>query len=243
MEYNDYTGILAAAGRDAVANIWDIRAGKQMHKLMGHTKWIRSIRMVGDTLLTGSDDWTARMWSVSRGSCDAVLPCHAGPILCVEYSPADKGIITGSVDGLIRFWEKSENQDGGMKCIKNVTIHSAPILSINAGDHWLGIGAADNSMSLFQRPQERFGGFSTAGSKMGGWQLYRTPQKTVAVVRCVSSDLDRKRICSGGRNGLLRLWEATIRFSHRICIISKLPFWLFSGIQRRPWGIYLEIRN
>lgn len=51
--------------------------------------------MVGDTVITGSDDWTARMWSVSRGTCDAVLACHAGPILCVEYSVLDKGIITG----------------------------------------------------------------------------------------------------------------------------------------------------
>lgn len=67
--------------------------------------------------------------------------------------------------------------------MKNVTIHSSAILSINAGDHWLGIGAADNSMSLFHRPQERLGGFSGTGSKMSGWQLYRTPQKTVAVVR------------------------------------------------------------
>ena len=24
-----------------VANIWDIRAGRQMHKLLGHTKWIQ----------------------------------------------------------------------------------------------------------------------------------------------------------------------------------------------------------
>lgn len=66
--------------------------------------------------------------------------------------------------------------------MKNVTIHSAAILSINAGEHWLGIGAADNSMSLFQRPQERLGSFSNTGSKMSGWQLYRTPQKTSAVV-------------------------------------------------------------
>ncbi|XP_031404714.1 DENN domain and WD repeat-containing protein SCD1 isoform X2 [Punica granatum] len=206
MEYDDSTGILAAAGRDAVANIWDIRAGKQMHKLLGHTKWIRSIRMVGDTLITGSDDWTARVWSVSRGACDAVLACHAGPILCVEYSASDKAIITGSSDGLIRFWG---NEEGGIRCMKNVTIHSSAILSINAGEHWLGIGAADNSLSLFHRPQERMG-FSSSGSKMPGWQLYRTPQKTVAVVRCVASDLERKRICSGGRNGLLRLWDATI---------------------------------
>ncbi|KAJ6888427.1 hypothetical protein NC652_029479 [Populus alba x Populus x berolinensis] len=207
MEYDDSTGILAAAGRDAVANIWDIRAGRQMHKLLGHTKWIRSIRMVGDTLITGSDDWTARVWSVSRGTCDAVLACHAGPILCVEYSMSDRGIITGSTDGLLRFWE---NEEGGIRCVKNVTIHSAPILSINAGEHWLGIGAADNSMSLFHRPQDRLGGFSSTGSKMAGWQLYRTPQRTVAMVRCVASDLERKRICSGGRNGVLRLWEATI---------------------------------
>ncbi|XP_065615930.1 DENN domain and WD repeat-containing protein SCD1 isoform X3 [Quercus suber] len=110
MEYDDSTGILAAAGRDAVANIWDIRAGRQMHKLLGHTKWIRSIRMVEDTLITGSDDWTARTWSVSRGTCDAVLACHAGPILCVEYSPLDKGIITGSTDGLLRFWENEEGK-------------------------------------------------------------------------------------------------------------------------------------
>lgn len=207
MEYDDSTGILAAAGRDAVANIWDIRAGRQMHKLLGHSKWIRSIRMVGDTVVTGSDDWTARIWSVSRGSCDAVLACHGGPITCVEYSLLDKGIITGSTDGLLRFWE---NDEGGIKCVKNVTIHTSAILSINAGEHWLGIGAADNSMSLFNRPQERLGGLSSPGSKMGGWQLYRTPQRTNAVVRCIASDLERKRICSGGRNGILRLWEATI---------------------------------
>ncbi|KAL2342501.1 hypothetical protein Fmac_003786 [Flemingia macrophylla] len=207
MEYDDNVGLLAAAGRDVVANIWDIRASRQMHKLSGHTQWIRSIRMVGDTVITGSDDWTARIWSVSRGACDAVLACHAGPILCVEYSSLDRGIITGSTDGLLRFWE---NDDVGIRCAKNVTIHNAAILSINAGEHWLGIGAADNSLSLFHRPQERLGGFSGPGSKMAGWQLYRTPQKSVAMVRCVASDLERKRICSGGRNGLLRLWDATI---------------------------------
>uniref|UniRef100_A0A0E0JKD3 UDENN domain-containing protein n=1 Tax=Oryza punctata TaxID=4537 RepID=A0A0E0JKD3_ORYPU len=153
MEYDDSTGILAAAGRD-------------MFKLQGHTKWIRSMRMTGETIITGSDDWTARVWSLTRGTCDAVLACHAGPILCVEYSPSDKGIITG-----------------GIRCVKNLTLHSASVLSISASDHWLGIGAADNSMSLFHRPQERFGGFSNTGSKVAGWQLYRTPQRTAAMHR------------------------------------------------------------
>ncbi|KAG0459499.1 hypothetical protein HPP92_022627 [Vanilla planifolia] len=195
MEYDDSTGILAAAGRDIAANVWDIRAGRQMHRLLGHTKWIRSMRMFGDIILTGSDDWTARLWSASRGH---VVDNWVG--LCFR-SPTKS-----SSDGLVKFWENEE----GVRCVKNFTTHSGSILSINAGEHWLGIGAADNSMTLFHRPQERLGGFSTAGTKLAGWQLYRTPQKSVAVVRCVASDLDRKRICSGGRNGHLRLWDATI---------------------------------
>ncbi|XP_057519264.1 DENN domain and WD repeat-containing protein SCD1-like [Amaranthus tricolor] len=196
MEYDDTNGILAAAGRDSVVHIWDIRGGKHIHKLIGHTKWVRSIRMVGDIVITGSDDWTARVWSVSRGACDAVLASHGGSVLSVEYSALDGGIITGSDDGSVKFWENSAYD---IKCAKDVNLHSS-ILSINAGLNWLGIGAADNSMFLFHQPQDR----------SSGWQLYRTQQFSATMVRCVASDLDRKRICSGGRDGRLRLWDATI---------------------------------
>lgn len=208
MEYDDNTGILAAGGRDAIGNIWDIRAGRQMQKLLGHTKWIRSLRMVGDTIITGSDDWTARVWSVSDGHCDAVLACHAGPITSVEYCASDKGIITGSEDGMVRLWESEE---GLRQCVKTVSIHSSAILSIKAGDQWLAIGAADNSMSLFHRLEQRPGVLVGRGDRMAGWQLYRTPQRSAAVVRCVASDIDRGRICSGGRNGILRLWEPMVQ--------------------------------
>lgn len=39
-------------------------------------------------------------------------------------------------------------------------------------------------------------------------------------VRCIASDLERKRICSGGRNGLLRLWDATINIWAWICMFT-----------------------
>lgn len=83
---------------------------------------------------------------------------------------------------LLYFKVLSVSYAGGIKCVKNFALHSASILSISAGENWLGIGAADNSMSLFHRPQERLSGFASPGSKMAGWQLYRTPQKTVAMV-------------------------------------------------------------
>lgn len=205
MDYDHNTKVLAAAGMDGVGNVWDTRAGKQRHKLLGHTKWIRCLRMVGDTIVTGSDDWTARVWSISSGVCDAVLSCHAGAVTSVEYCSADRGIVTGSADGMVRIWESDE---GTLRCTKNVGIHSASILSVRAGERWLAIGAADNSMSLFQRQEQRSG--TQPSNRTAGWQLYRTPQRTAAVVRCVSSDPERGRICTGARNGLLRLWDAAV---------------------------------
>lgn len=206
MDYDYETKVLAAAGMDGICSVWDTQASKQRHKLLGHTKWIRCLRMAGDIVVTGSDDWTVRVWSLSTGACDSVLTCHAAAITSVEYCAADKGIVTGSADGMVRMWERDE---GTLRCTKNVGIHSASILSLRAGEKWLAIGAADNSMSLFQRPEQRVG-LQASSNRSAGWQLFRTPQRTAAVVRCISSDPEKGRICSGARNGLLRLWDAAI---------------------------------
>jgi hypothetical protein len=71
---------------------------------------------------------------------------------------------------------------GLRQCVKTVSIHSSAILSIKAGDQWLAIGAADNSMSLFHRLEQRPGVLVGRGDRMAGWQLYRTPQRSAAVV-------------------------------------------------------------
>ncbi|MCO5590562.1 hypothetical protein L7F22_044533 [Adiantum nelumboides] len=203
LDYDYDTRVLAAAGMDGVCNIWDTQATKQRHKLLGHSKWIRCLRMAGDTVVTGSDDWTVRVWSLSTGICDSVLTCHCGAITSVEYCAADKGIVTGSAEGIVRIWERDE---GTLRCTKNVGIHSASVLSLRIGERWLAIGAADNSMSLFQRSEQKAGG----GNRAAGWQLFRTPQRMATVVRCVASDPEKGRICSGARNGLVRLWDAAI---------------------------------
>ncbi|KAG0581684.1 hypothetical protein KC19_4G271700 [Ceratodon purpureus] len=205
MDYDDNTGMLAAAGVDGVGNVWDVRAGKQMHKLIGHSSWIRSLRMVENTIVTGSDDWTARVWSVSSGACETVLACHSGAVTNVEYCPADKGIVTGSADGLVRIWEQGEGNS--LRCVSNLEgVHAGGILSIKAGDRWLAVGASDNTMSLFHRPERQ------GGSRLPPWKLLRTPPRSAAVVRCVASDVERGRICSGARNGLLRLWEPVVGY-------------------------------
>lgn len=55
----------------------------------------RTVRIVGDAVLTGSDDWTARVWTLNDGECEATIICHAAPVTCIEYVTASRGIITG----------------------------------------------------------------------------------------------------------------------------------------------------
>ncbi|KAH7296012.1 hypothetical protein KP509_26G003900 [Ceratopteris richardii] len=107
---------------------------------------------------------------------------------------------------MVRMWERDE---GTLRCTKNVAIHSASILSMRAANKWLAIGAADNSMSLFQRSNQKVDA-SGNRNRVDSWKLFRTPEKTAAMVRCVASDPERGRICSGARNGLVRLWDAAI---------------------------------
>ena len=54
-----------------------------------------SMRVAGDVVLTGSDDWTARLWTLNDGECEATVACHAGPVTAVDYVTACRGFITG----------------------------------------------------------------------------------------------------------------------------------------------------
>jgi hypothetical protein len=96
---------------------------------------------------------------------------------------------------------------GGLSCVSSLEgVHLGTVLSIKAGERLLAVGAADNSMSLFHRSEQLQAG------RVPPWKLLRTPPRAAAVVRCVAPDVERGRICSGARNGLLRLWEPVLDY-------------------------------
>ena len=65
-----------------------------------------------------------------------------------------------------------------LRCISSLEgVHAGGILSIKAGDRWLAVGASDNSMSLFHRPERQ------GQSRLPPWKLLRTPPRSAAVVR------------------------------------------------------------
>jgi WD40 repeat protein len=65
----------------------------------------RAVRLSNDTLVTGSDDWTACVWGAASGLCGSVLACHSGGVTSVDFTPGGDGILTGeNVQGALFLW-------------------------------------------------------------------------------------------------------------------------------------------
>jgi WD40 repeat protein len=59
----------------------------------------------GATIVTASQDGTARVWDTSSGQTLAELIGHTGPLLGATFTPDGKQVITSSRDHTARIWD------------------------------------------------------------------------------------------------------------------------------------------
>ncbi len=71
-----------------------------------------SIHPDGTKFATGGSDLGVRVCSFETGEVLELLKGHHGPVRAVRYSYDGKRIVTGSEDGTIRIWSKSEQAAG-----------------------------------------------------------------------------------------------------------------------------------
>ena len=62
------------------------------------------------TLLTGSRDWTARLWDVRTGEELRVFQGHLDRVESVAFSPDGTRVLTGSLDKTARVWDASDGR-------------------------------------------------------------------------------------------------------------------------------------
>ena len=109
---------IATASNDGTAKLWDLQ-GNCLVTFTGHNDsvWSVSFSPTGNTIATASTDGTAKLWDLQghlladysgykgnllKGEADFVKLKSA--ILSVCFSRDGKFLITGSLDGKVRFW-------------------------------------------------------------------------------------------------------------------------------------------
>jgi len=95
-------GTLASGSDDYTIKIWDVKTGKRIKTLCGHTSWIRSLAVLSDgSLVSGSDDYTIKIWDVKTGKRIKTLNGHTRCIRSLVVLP-DGTLASGSHDNTIK---------------------------------------------------------------------------------------------------------------------------------------------
>jgi WD40 repeat protein len=81
--------------------------------LSGHTSEIFSVTFSQDGryALTGSNDWTARLWDVRTRREIRTFKGHTGGVTSAIFSPDGKYVLTSSMDRTARLWNARSGKE------------------------------------------------------------------------------------------------------------------------------------
>jgi DNA-binding beta-propeller fold protein YncE len=180
--------------------------------LPGHKGAVRAAEFNkdGKSLVTGSDDKTARVWD-SSSKCRAILKGHDGPVVAVGFSPDGKRVVTASEDGTARVWEAATGKQlaafpghGGPVHAAAFTPDGAKVVSCGDGSVWVWDAATGKPV------------VELAGHK--------------GPVVSVAFSPDGAHILTSGADGSLAVWEAAT--GRRMILRGGLPAGSAVGVVR-----------
>ncbi|MEW6496721.1 MAG: serine/threonine-protein kinase, partial [Cyanobacteriota bacterium] len=166
--------------------------------LLGHSGAVRSIAITPDnqTLISGSEDNTIKIWQLSTGKLVRTLTGHTNWISSLAISPDGQTLVSGSGDNTIKIWQLQTGQ-----LIRTLTGHSYDVnsLAMTPDGQTLVSGSGDNTIKIWQ---------------LQTGQLIRTLTKHSYGVNSLAMTPDGQTIISGngnvwplGNNYTIKIWQ------------------------------------
>lgn len=114
---------IISAHDDGIIRVWNVaapepalpegEAEKPASELKGHSKPVRSLALLlpaGQILISGSDDNTARLWTISNGQATRTLN-HGAPVVSVAARPDGKFVASASSSNTAKLWDASNGKE------------------------------------------------------------------------------------------------------------------------------------
>jgi hypothetical protein len=194
--------LLATAGADGTARLWEVATGERVRVLTGHGKLVQEVAFSpdGKLLATAGADGTARLWEVATGEQVRVLTGR--PMWGVAFSPdgrllatAEGGSISAGVaaapvsENSVRLWEVATGEQ-----VRVLTGHGKLVqeVAFSPDGKLLATAGADKTARLWEvATGERVRVLTGHGAPVNG----------------MAFSPDGKLLATAGADGKTRLWE------------------------------------
>jgi sugar lactone lactonase YvrE len=136
---------LASGSTDRTIRLWDLAAGQELARLLGHMGPVSSVAFSPDgrTLTSGSDDKTIRLWDLATDQERARLAGHTGRVFSIAFSPDGRTLASGSGHRTIRLWDLATCQERAQ------LTGQANSIAFSPDGRTLASGSGDNTIRLW----------------------------------------------------------------------------------------------
>ena len=159
--------------------------------LEGHTDLVWSVAFSpnGQTLASGSQDRTIRLWNLNNGNLKRTLTGHRDAVNSIAFSPDGRTLASGSWDGTIRLWNPN---NGNLK--RTLTGHTDGISSVafSPDGQTLASASGDRTIRLWNP---------------NNGNLKRTLTGHTDGISSVAFSPDGQALASGSPDQTIRLWN------------------------------------
>jgi RNA polymerase sigma factor (sigma-70 family) len=152
--------LLATAGRDESARIWDVASGQLLRTLNGHRGWTQALAFSPDGRMLAVGNWrNVRLWEVGTGQLRRVLSGHEGDVTALAFSPDGRTLASGASDTTGLVWDLTGRLDGGK-------LRPAELAQQDLELAWTDLRGADAARAYFAL-----------------WQLAAAPKQALPLLR------------------------------------------------------------
>jgi WD40 repeat protein len=146
--YSRDAALIATAGWDGTARVWDAQSGRELHKLMGHMGLVVGVAFSpdGNRLATTGTDGNVIVWDTTTGALVLSWHSHEGANPDVAFSPDGTRLLTGANDALARVFDAATGE-----LLFTLAGHRANIWSVafSPDGHRVATGSADGTARVW----------------------------------------------------------------------------------------------
>jgi U3 small nucleolar RNA-associated protein 15 len=145
------------------------------------------------SVLTASDDTTVRLWDLATADNTAYFDSHTDYVRTAAFLPSDPSLaVSGSYDTTVKLWDSRQQENGGEVRtlehgypVESVIVHPSGTIAVSAGGPLIRV-------------------WDLLSGSTRCLKALSNHQKTVT---CLTWDGERKRVLSGGLDGLVKVYQ------------------------------------